>query len=183
MLTPLTWALAHCCMAWTMVGMIWMVQLVHYPLMRRVSRAYHEQHMDVMGAFVAPLMLLDLVLATLPCLGDLGGIGRGILDAVPALRDLAVVPRERAWGGAGLLGIVWVSTAALSVPTHEALLSLLRSIDSDDCEDAAGTKAQREALWHRLVRTNWVRVAFWSLRGLLAAELVLWAAAEKQGAH
>ena len=104
----LPWALAHCAITWSLVGVIWMVQLVHYPLMRHVTHAYHAEHMDAMGFFVAPLMLLELALVLAPCLPDMGGTGRAVLDAAPGLsansvHELAALPRGRVWGGAALL--------------------------------------------------------------------------------
>ena len=63
------------------------------------------------------------------------------------------VPTWQLGAGLALVAVIWLSTAFLQVPGH-GLLS--RGFAAD---------AHR-----RLVRTNWVRTAAWSLRALL----VLW---------
>ena len=129
------------------------------------------EDMDAMGLFVAPLMLFELTLTAAPCLDALNALG-----VAPSLHQLAVaVTPARAWGGAALLAVIWLSTALLSVPTHDALL---RARGEEEGGAAAGTstKMRRDELWQRLVRTNWVRTVCWSIRGLGAAETVLWAA-------
>jgi hypothetical protein len=51
-----------------------------------------------------------------------------------------------------LLAAVWITTALVQVPLHRRL--------------SAGYD---EPTGRRLVRTNWVRTALWSLRGLVVA--------------
>ena len=59
------------------------------------------------------------------------------------------------WAGFALLAVIWLSTALVQVPCHEALS---RAFDS--------------LVHQRLVQTNWLRTAAWSLRGLLALWMV-----------
>ena len=51
-----------------MVGVIWFVQIVHYPLMARVSRgefaAYASEHQRRTTFVVAPAMLIEAVTAS-----------------------------------------------------------------------------------------------------------------------
>ena len=61
------------------------------------------------------------------------------------------------WIGAALVGVVWLSTAFVQVPLH-GKLAVRRDL----------------AVASRLVNTNWIRTAAWSLRSVLAA---VWAAA------
>jgi hypothetical protein len=118
-----------------MTGLIWFVQVVHYPLFARVgaghSVAYQAEHIDRTGLVVAVPMLVELASCALLTF-------RG---------DTAVWQR---WPGALLLAIVWIGTAVLLVPAHEAL--------------ARGFDANVHA---RLVGTNWIRTAAWSARAAL----------------
>ena len=87
-----------------MVGVIWFVQIVHYPLFSLVGEAafpeYERHHARRTGWVVAMPMLLELgtAIATVWCLG-------GAL----------------AWCGLGLLAVAWVSTGLWQVPAHRRL--------------------------------------------------------------
>ena len=70
---------------------------------------------------------------------------------------LVLNPPARAWAayaGAGLLAAAWGSTLLVQFPIHRRL--------------ANGGDARELA---RLIRTNWVRVALWTARALLALRL------------
>ena len=122
-----------------MFGLIWFVQIVHYPLFVRVGepgfRDYAGLHATRTTYVVAPLMLVELV--TAGCL------------LFPSLR-LAAIPSSQAWVGAVLVGVIWASTALVQVPLHDRLQAGFSQ------EDA-----------RRLAATNWVRTAAWSLRTAL----------------
>lgn len=122
---------------WLMVGLIWMVQVVHYPLLAYVGRAafpaYERAHQGLITLIVGPVMLLELATAGL------------LLLARPP-----VMPVWVAWLGAALVGVVWISTALLQLPLHGVL--------------GQGFDPRSHAL---LVSTNWVRTLAWTLRGLL----------------
>lgn len=126
-----------------LVGLIWTIQLVHYPLMARVESnfvAYHSAHCARIAWLVAPLMGLE-ALTSLLLLTD---------------RPAEVSPTW-AWAGIGLVALIWLATALLSVPEHSRLQ---RGFDAAAIE--------------RLVRTNWIRTIAWTCRGAL----VLWIAAQ-----
>lgn len=101
----LQWLLAaHAFVALFMTGLIWFVQIVHYPLFDRVGKAdfagYEQQHLRRTGWVVGGPMLLELGLAA----------------------ALAWSPGgTQAWCGLGLLGIIWLSTAVSQVPMHRRL--------------------------------------------------------------
>ena len=61
--------LAHAASTWALVGLIWIVQLVHYPLMATVGTpqfpSYHAAHAQRITWVVAPLMLAELATAGL----------------------------------------------------------------------------------------------------------------------
>ena len=117
-----------------MCGLIWMVQLVHYPLMNRVAPekfvSFHAAHSARISWIVGPVMASELVSAVTL-----------MLDAVQGASSLAIA-------GACLamtLG-VFGATAFLSVPQHSRL--------------ARGFDSQAHS---RLVSTNWVRTVIWSV--------------------
>ncbi len=124
-----------------MTGLIWLVQIVHYPLFARVGevvfRDYERRHTQRITWLVGPLMLFEAVsAATLVVVLEPGGP-----------RTLAVV-------GMLLLLVIWGSTALLQVPCH---MRLRRGFD--------------RAVIRRLVATNWIRTVAWSIRGGLAVML------------
>lgn len=88
-----------------LTGLIWTIQLVHYPLFGRVGAenfmAYHAEHGRRITPLVAPLMLLELIAS--------------------GARLFGPTPRLEALGGFGLTVLVWASTALIQVPLHEAL--------------------------------------------------------------
>lgn len=89
-----------------MVGLIWFVQIVHYPLFARVGSesygAYQTAHMSRTSLVVGPLMLTELAAAALILLS-------------------AWAPRPIAIAGLILLAIAWLSTFFLQVPRHATL--------------------------------------------------------------
>ena len=120
-----------------MTGLIWFVQVVHYPLFRAVGApgyaAYQAEHMRLTTLVVGPLMLLEAATAL------------WLLLDRPAF-----VSPARAWTGLALLAVAWLVTAFLSVPRHEALRH-----GFDPSAHAA------------LVATNWIRTAAWTARSVL----------------
>ncbi|MFN3167659.1 MAG: hypothetical protein ACE37H_11405 [Phycisphaeraceae bacterium] len=125
-----------------MAGLIWFVQLVHYPLMAAVGRDgyadYQRLHERRTGWAVGPAMLVELSTAI----------------AVVLLRPDAVAP-WLAWLGLALVVLIWLSTALLQVPCHKRL-----------------GKGFDEHAHRRLVATNWLRTALWSARGVVALAML-----------
>lgn len=124
-----------------MAGVIWIVQVVHYPLFAGVGReafaAYEAQHQRRITWVVGPLMLIELATAVMLVVTHSP-------PGVPAWMPLLSLV---------LVGVIWLSTAFVQVPLHNALGGAF------------------EAAAHaRLVATNWIRTLAWSLR----AALVLW---------
>lgn len=86
-----------------MVGVIWLVQLVHYPMLALVRDAFADCqrfHLARMGAVVAPAMLLEA----------------GTAVALVWLRPSAWLLASFV-----LLALIWVSTFAIQVPRHSRL--------------------------------------------------------------
>lgn len=120
-----------------MTGVIWFVQVVHYPLFAALGRSefpsYAKQHAALTTWIVAPPMLVELASALLLF---------WIRPSDVSTWDLSI--------GLSLLAVIWISTALVQIPCHGTLQN---GFDVTVCQ--------------RLVRTNWVRTAAWSLRGLL----------------
>ena len=125
-----------------MTGLIWFVQVVHYPLFAAVGvaefPAYSRAHQQWTTLVVGPPMLVEALTAAL------------LLGSRPA-----GVPSWSAWVGIGLVAVIWLSTALLQVPAHARLVG---GFDGS----VAGA----------LVATNWIRTAAWSARAALVLWMV-----------
>ncbi|MBX3352565.1 MAG: hypothetical protein KF684_06485 [Phycisphaeraceae bacterium] len=123
-----------------MTGLIWFVQVVHYPLFQRVGEesfvAYESEHTRRTTLIVAPLMLAELSTAT-------------VLLVASCAEDS--VRQSLATTGIALLIAAWASTFFVQVPLHQRL------IERYEMRDA-----------RRLVATNWVRTIAWTARGVVA---------------
>lgn len=90
-----------------MLGVIWYVQLVQYPLFAKIPsdafHAFHAMHMARTSWVVILPMCVELVTA-------------GALVLEPS----GLSSRE-AWLGAGLVAAIWASTFFLQVPQHQQL--------------------------------------------------------------
>lgn len=132
--------LMHLASTLFMAGLIWFVQVVHYPLYSQVGTSdfakYEQRHKTATTWVVAPPMLMELTTAVL--LLWFRPVG---LTTLPCVLGLSLV------------GVNLLSTLFLQVPCHEIL-----------------TQAFDPAVHQKLVSTNWIRTAAWSLRGIL----VLW---------
>lgn len=129
--------MAHVVATLVMVGVIWFVQIVHYPLFSQVGevafRLYEVGHTRLTTYVVAPTMLIELV------------TGFWLLWQ----RPVDILPVQ-VWLGMGLLGIIWLSTVFVQVPHHERL-----------------TQGFDPIIHHKLVTSNWLRTLAWSARGLV----------------
>ncbi len=134
--------LVHVAATVFMVGVIWFVQIVHYPLFANVGKpgfaAYSTDHSRLTGLVVGPPMLLEAATAVVLVFARPAG--------VPAALPLA---------GLILLAVVWLSTAFLQSPQHRVL--------------GRGFDAASQRF---LVRSNWLRTVCWSARGVLVLWMV-----------
>jgi hypothetical protein len=136
-----------------LTGLIWFVQVVHYPLFERVGRdvfaEYERLHAQWTLRVVAPAMLAEGICAVVIVMKS--GSAR------PLLPFLSAPEPDRGWAmaGLGLLAAIWVSTFALQVPCHRRLA------EGFDAETA-----------RRLVRTNWIRTVAWTARAWVALRLL-----------
>ena len=129
--------------SWTMVGVIWFVQVVHYPLLSVIpvesAASVAVEHQRRTGWVVMIPMAVEGVTTLLL----LGMVPDGVAWFVPWLAGL---PLAVALGG----------TVLLSVPRHE------RMVNNPDA-----------SVGRELVTTNWVRTIAWSFRRLVSAGLLL----------
>lgn len=134
-----------------MTGLIWFVQIVHYPLFASVGNegfaAYSRSHQSLTTFVVGPPMLIEALTALL------------LVSSRPAS-----IPAWMPWTGVVLLVVIWLSTAALQVPAHARLA---------DGFDAATAAA--------LVSTNWIRTIGWTLRGGLVSLMIWQACSAARG--
>jgi len=134
--------LAHLVATTVMTGVIWFVQVVHYPLFAAVgvaeSPSYAVENQRRTSFVVGAPMAVEGVSA----LWIVGAPPEGL---------------SRVWPFVGLvvLGVVLASTVLLQVPQHAAL-----------AEAFDGSRVRR------LVRSNWVRTVGWSARCAIAVGLV-----------
>ncbi|MEO0453334.1 MAG: hypothetical protein AAFY98_04260 [Verrucomicrobiota bacterium] len=128
-----------------MVGLIWFVQVVHYPLFRLVGEkdhpSHHASHMGRTGIVVAPIMLLELFsgLALLII----------VVDPYSVYGNFFQHPKM-AFASMICLVLIWLSTFLIQVPCHRAL------------DHGKDTKAIE-----RLIYSNWLRTLLWTARPLL----------------
>ncbi len=127
-----------------MTGLIWFVQIVHYPLMAWVGperfSAYAQRHQKQTTWLVLPVMLLEL--------------GTGLALVYVSLDQQSW--SGPAWAGAALLAVIWGMTLLVHVPQHVRLL-----------------QGYNPALIRQLVLTNSVRAVAWTIRSGLALWFLL----------
>ena len=97
----------HYAVTWALVGLIWTIQMVHYPLFAQVGPehfvAYHRRHTREITLVVGPLMLAELVTAALLVLE--GNRDPWLLASLP------------------LLALNWISTWFVQIPLHNTLVT------------------------------------------------------------
>ncbi len=137
-MTTAHWLLLGClALSLYLTGLIWTIQIVHYPLFALVGDtafpAYHAAHNVRITAIVMVPMLLELV----------GAFAMAFV--VPP-----GVPPWVGWLGLALVLVIWGDTALVQVPQHNALASM----PSRDIIAA-------------LVTGNWLRTLAWTARSLI----------------
>ena len=134
--------LAHTGATLYLVGVIWIVQILHYPLLANVGADgyadYHNRHTSRITPVVAPAMILELLTAI-----------------YLAFTVFEAIDYRYFWCGLALVLIIWLSTFFVQVPLHEKLGASFES-----------------GVQRKLVQTNWIRTIAWSLRGALVLWMV-----------
>jgi hypothetical protein len=123
-------------------GLIWTIQIVHYPLFAKVGRegfvAYEQSHSFRISSIVGPLMGVEFLCAAW----------------IAWKRPFGMSP-ILATGALFVLLVVHAATVLFSVPAHTVL---------GNGFDAAAH--------NRLVQSNWIRTLGWTARAGLAGYMV-----------
>ena len=143
MFDPMTVVLASVASTLFMAGVIWFVQLVHYPLFASVGPGqfarYETEHAGRTSWIAAPAMMIEAATSVL------------LLWVRPE-----AIGMEIAAAGLLLTGLIWGSTFAMQVPLHTRL-----SIGFEPASHKS------------LVATNWVRTLAWTGRAWLALLMIV----------
>jgi len=143
--------LANVASTFALTGLIWTIQIVHYPAFRYIAEqnfvefeAFHQRQISWV---VVPLMLVELFTTV----------------ALFAWRPSGLSVRFAIAGGL-LVAAIWACTFAVQVPLHNRL-----------------TQGYDRAAIDALVNSNWIRTTLWSLRSglVLWALCVTWPVAEQ----
>lgn len=134
--------IAHGASTLVMAGIIWFVQVVHYPLFAQAGSsafpAYEHAHAARTTWVVAPPMLIEL------------GTAVALIALAPSVAPTAVA-------GLALLAIIWVSTFTLQVPCHARLA---RGFDPEVHRRLVSTNWIRTVAWTaRAALVCWVSLA------------------------
>jgi hypothetical protein len=120
-----------------MTGVIWFAQAVHYPLLGRVGKEAFVAYEQENTRRTGWVVIPVMAMELATALLLLWRQPEGFLPFC-------------AWSNAGLLATIWVSTFTLQGPYHQRL-----------------TKGYDPILQGSLVKTNWIRTAAWTFRGIL----------------
>jgi hypothetical protein len=129
--------------SWAMVGLIWFVQIVHYPLLSVVP-------VESAGTVAMEHQRRTAWVVMLP-MATQGFTSLALLRWVPTGVDTWLP-----WGNAVCVGIALASTVLLSVPRHSRMATNPTS-----------------TIGRELVVTNWPRTIAWSASGVLLAAMLL----------
>ncbi len=126
----------------SLVGLIWTIQIVHYPLFDHVDPSkwveFHQSHSARISVVVGPMMAAE-----------------GLTALWLLIRRPASISPLLTWGGAVLVAVVLGATVSVSVPFHHRL----------------GKRFSADA-HRQLVLTNWVRTIGWTMRGVIACLMI-----------
>jgi hypothetical protein len=135
------WLVANLAGTTLMVGFIWTIQVLVYPMMAAVPAdgfvAYELQHRNRVTALLALIAPLEIVAAA------------GVVVFVDD------VPGWLSMGAAALLFAIWLSTLVFYAPLHMRLSTGFDPL-----------------VHRRLVRSNWIRTAAWTARGVAAIVMI-----------
>lgn len=124
-------------------GLIWTIQLVHYPGFNEIGKAnyktYQQLHMKRILRLVGPSMLIELLLSVFLVfqLKEHAGYFLYLVSFA-------------------LLIFIWIHTAFLASPIHAELLD--------------GFNAKKVS---KLIRVNWFRTIAWTIRSIILTMLFI----------
>jgi len=128
---------------WFMVGLIWFVQCVHYPMFafwpREQFRIIALEHQKRTSRIVIPPIIVEFITSWLLLIWHPAHVWNGLLYA-----------------GVGSVMICAASTAFIQVPLHDKLAK----------------HGWDESTHRKLVRSNWIRTIAWSIHGLICCAML-----------
>lgn len=134
--------IVHAVATWFMVGLIWTIQSVHYPLFERVGASsfpdYETEHAHRMARLLVVPAGLEVI------------TGLALVWSRPEGLGLTTVLIAGM-----LLAIIWITTALVQVPLHGRL-----------------AVAYDRSVLLRLVNSNRLRTGLWTARGVLVAAML-----------
>lgn len=139
----MTWIVtANAAASWMMVGVIWFVQVVHYPLLAVVPVESARETAVIHQARTARVVMVPMAV-------------EGVTTLWLMFDRPASVPWWLAWLGGACVAVALLSTVVLSVPRHGRM--------ADEPTSTIG---------HELVVTNWPRTVAWSAHGIVAGAIL-----------
>ncbi|MEM7574752.1 MAG: hypothetical protein AAF433_17740 [Bacteroidota bacterium] len=125
--------------SWALFGLIWLVQLVHYPSFRYIGdfQAFHGHHTSSISLIVGPLMLAELAISV-------------YLAWSSSFQWQWLLPLL-------MVLLIWANTFFQAVPLHEKL--------AQQAVVGADSTAMQEQI-EALIRVNWPRTILWTLKAL-----------------
>lgn len=147
-----------------LTGLIWMVQIVHYPSFLDVGSSvfleFHKNHSKRISLIVVPMMVLELVLAILvlfPCLFEQLESNIGFNANLPGGRTVFIQQIGwLVWINLIVVILLWISTFFISVPFHNRLS---QGFHKESIES--------------LVKTNWIRTFLWSAKSYIVLRILV----------
>lgn len=121
-----------------MVGLIWTIQVVHYPIFDRIEHSGFSDFASIHAGRISALLMVPWGLEVLTTVLLVVLQPEGVASWLP-------------WAGLILMAGLIAITALVSAPLHSRL------------GDGFEVDVHRV-----LVGTNWIRTALWSMRGMIA---------------
>ena len=124
-------------LSFTAVGLIWTIQLVHYPSMKYIPKdrfsEYHNFHSIRISILAMPLMFAELVTSIMLLYQNFNNA----LQSIFLLNLILVV-------------LIWLSTFLIQAPLHNGL-----------------SKEKNTEKLSKLICSNWIRTILWTARSIL----------------
>ena len=119
------------------LGLIWTIQLVHYPSMKYIPKdrfpEYHNFHSIRISILAIPLMFAELVTSIILLYQNLN-------NAIQTIFLVNLI----------LVLLIWLSTFLIQVPLHNVL-----------------SKEKNTEKLSKLIFSNWIRTILWTARSIL----------------
>lgn len=147
-----------------LTGLIWMVQLVHYPAFLLVGQnefpQFHSQHSARISLLVVPMMTLELCLAIVILFASIfeqlerkiGTQSYLIEHRLEHIQEMGWM----VWVNVILVVLLWLVTFFVSVPLHNQL-----------------SLGYSEEAIQKLIHTNWIRTILWSIKSYVVLKILV----------